>query len=232
MIPFHVVIPAAGAGRRMGAPLPKQYLPLRGATVLQQTVARFHGLAGLRSVTIAVSASDDRFDTLLFPVAVRRVEGGEERCHSVLNALRALAVEGVAEDAWVMVHDAARPCVRRQDLLALAEAVAGHPCGGLLAVPVRDTMKRSDERGDVARTEPREGLWHALTPQMFRLGPLRRALEAALAEGLLVTDEASAMEHAGHRPRLVRGHADNLKITLPEDLALAEFHLARLEEAP
>ncbi|HHC71386.1 MAG TPA: 2-C-methyl-D-erythritol 4-phosphate cytidylyltransferase [Thiotrichales bacterium] len=232
MIPFHVVIPAAGAGRRMGAPLPKQYLPLRGATVLQQTVARFHGLAGLRSVTIAVSASDDRFDTLLFPIAVRRVEGGEERCHSVLNALRALAVEGVAEDAWVMVHDAARPCVRRQDLLALAEAVAGHPCGGLLAVPVRDTMKRSDERGDVARTEPREGLWHALTPQMFRLGPLRRALEAALAEGLLVTDEASAMEHAGHRPRLVRGHADNLKITLPEDLALAEFHLARLEEAP
>ncbi len=226
--PCWAVIPAAGAGRRMGAALPKQYLDLAGLPVLEHSLRLFLAHPRIHGLAVALDPTDTRWDRL--PSArhptIRRVPGGAERCHSVLNALEALAGQA-GEDDWVLVHDAARPCLRREDLDRLIATLEGHPVGGLLGIPVRDTMKAADAHGQVQHTVPREGLWHAFTPQMFRLGVLRRALTQALAAGQLVTDDASAMELAGHSPLLVEGHADNLKITRPEDLPLAHFHLTR-----
>jgi 2-C-methyl-D-erythritol 4-phosphate cytidylyltransferase len=152
------------------------------------------------------------------------VAGGDERCHSVLNAVHHLRGFADKHD-WVLVHDAARPCVRTNDVIALLETLAKDACGGLLGVPVADTMKLLGADGRVVGTVDRQVLWHAQTPQMFRLGLLQSALEKAIAQDRLVTDEASAMEMAGYRPCMVRGHADNIKITVPSDLALAEFYL-------
>ena len=231
--PCWVVIPAAGAGRRMGAAIPKQYLDLAGLPVLEHSLRLFLDHPRIRGLAVALDPTDERWDGLpsaRHPV-VLRVPGGSERCHSVLNALDALA--GRAErDDWVLVHDAARPCLRRADLDRLIATLDGHPVGGLLGIPVRDTMKAADAGGEVQRTVPREGLWHAFTPQMFRLGPLQEALTRALAAGQLVTDDASAMELAGLRPLLVEGHADNLKITRPEDLPLAHFYLTQQGRIP
>ncbi|MEJ2345142.1 MAG: 2-C-methyl-D-erythritol 4-phosphate cytidylyltransferase [Gammaproteobacteria bacterium] len=228
---FWVVIPAAGVGARMGAAVPKQYLPLGGRTVIEQTLTRICGHPGASGVVVAVAADDSRWESLRAGcrVPILDAEGGSARCHSVLNALDRLAQQA-ADDQWVLVHDAARPCVRHADVDRLVEQLWDHPVGGLLAVPVRDTMKRADDDGTVCETVERHGLWHALTPQMFRLGPLRQALRAALAAGALVTDEASAMEFVGEMPRLVLGSADNIKITRPEDLALAEFYLREQQE--
>ena len=153
-----------------------------------------------------------------------RAPGGAERCHSVLNGLEALQSEAAPDD-WVLVHDAARPCVRQQDLKQLCQQLSGHAVGGLLGVPARDTMKQANRYFEIETTVPRNNLWHAFTPQMFRYGLLHEALGSALAAGLEVTDEASAMEHAGHQPLMVEGHADNIKITRPEDLLLAEWYL-------
>jgi 2-C-methyl-D-erythritol 4-phosphate cytidylyltransferase len=146
----------------------------------------------------------------------------------VLNGL-ALLQQHAAPDDWVLVHDAARPCLRPADIDHLIASLADDAVGGILAIPVRDTMKRDDGVGRIARTEERSGMWHALTPQMFPLGLLREALQRALADGFEVTDEASALEHSGRAPRLVEGHADNIKITRPEDLALARFFLQQLQ---
>lgn len=225
------MIPAAGVGARMGAAVPKQYLPLGGATVIEQTLIRVCGHPGVSGVVVAVAADDPHWASLRAScgVAVLRAHGGSARCHSVLNALDRLAQQA-ADDQWVLVHDAARPCVRHADIDRLVEQLWDHPVGGLLAVPVRDTMKRADGQGRVCETVERRGLWHALTPQMFRLGPLRQALRAALAAGALVTDEASAMEFVGEMPRLVQGHGDNIKITRPEDLVLAEFYLREQQQ--
>jgi 2-C-methyl-D-erythritol 4-phosphate cytidylyltransferase len=212
----------------MGAEVPKQYLPLAGRPVIDHTIERVLLHPRIDGVYIALGVQDGWWPDTEFaghPDLVR-VDGGVERCHSVLNALRALCVRA-ADDDWVLVHDAARPCVRRADITRLVDGLADHPVGGLLGVPVRDTMKRSDAEGAVLETVSRERLWHAFTPQMFRVATLREALAGALAAGMLVTDEASAMEWAGHRPLMVEGAADNLKITRPEDLALAEFFLAR-----
>jgi 2-C-methyl-D-erythritol 4-phosphate cytidylyltransferase len=150
--------------------------------------------------------------------------GGAERCHSVLNGLAGLAQRAAGND-WVLVHDAARPCLRRADLDGLIVAVEDDPVGGILGVPVRDTMKQAGPTDRIEATVPRDGLWHAFTPQAFRLGLLRRALETALAAGRLVTDDASAVELLGLQPRLIEGHADNIKITRPEDIPLAHFFL-------
>ncbi len=220
------VVPAAGSGRRMGAAVPKQLLKLGGQTVLEHSLDALWSvdmLAGL----VLVSPADPAIDGIAARYHDRRLiraPGGAERCHSVLNGLRALS--GIAADRdWVMVHDAARPCVRSSDLLKLVESLANDAIGGLLGVPAHDTMKRTDASGAVQATVPREALWHAQTPQMFRFGRLREVLEAALQAGYEVTDEASAMEHAGEQPQMVEGHADNLKITRPEDLPLAELYL-------
>ena len=226
--PCWAVIPAAGAGRRMGAAIPKQYLDLAGLPVLEHSLRLFHDHPRIRGLAVALDPTDERWEGL--PSArhpkVLRVPGGSERCHSVLNSLEALGGYAGGDD-WVLVHDAARPCLRRTDLDRLIAILEGHPVGGLLGIPVRDTMKAADARGEVQHTVPREGLWHAYTPQMFRLGALRQALTRALAAGQLVTDDASAMELAGQRPLLVEGHADNLKITRPEDLPLAHFYLTQ-----
>ncbi len=220
------VVPAAGAGTRMGAATPKQYLQLAGKTVLQWTLERLSVQPQINGLVVVLSPEDDRWNAMdvEFPVPVSRVDGGVERCHSVFNALLALS-EYASPTDWVLVHDAARPCVRNSDIDRLIESIRHHAVGGLLASPVRDTMKRCDATGTILETVPREYLWHALTPQMFRLGPLQEAMGAAIEKGFLVTDEASAVEYAGFAPRVVPGHSDNIKITRPEDLVSAEFYL-------
>ncbi len=226
------VVPAAGSGRRMGSERPKQYLPLGTQPVLAHTLERLLGHPAVTAVVVALRAEDPYWPQL--PLAddprIRAVTGGAERMHSVWAGLDALAGEAAAED-WVLVHDAARPCLRRSDLDRLFAALAEDPVGGLLALPMADTVKRADASGRVQETVDRSTLWRALTPQMFRYGLLRRALAAAMEAGVLVTDEAQAVERLGQRPRLVQGHADNIKITHPGDLALAALFLSRIEEA-
>jgi len=228
---FWAVVPAAGSGRRMGAEMPKQYLPLHGRTVIEHTLERLASHPAIAGVVTVLSGDDERFDALGIHLRVPlwRAAGGAERCHSVRNALDVLHPHADADD-WVLVHDAARPCLRHADLDRLLESLEGHPVGGLLGLPVADTVKRTDATGDVVETVSRERLWRAMTPQMFRFGMLRDALDDALAAGELVTDDAAAIERMGHRPRMVEGHADNLKITRPQDLALAELYLQQQEK--
>lgn len=223
---YWVVIPAAGLGKRMQADRPKQYLGLAGRTVIEHTLACFTDHPDIRGIVVCLSDEDAYWPNLDIPsqVPIIRAAGGRERCHSVLNGLAALSGHA-GEDDWVLVHDAARPCLSRADLDKLIHDLKDDPVGGILAVPVRDTMKRDNEAGRILHTVDRNGLWHALTPQMFPLDSLRRALELALEDGFEVTDEASALEHAGLQPRLVEGRSSNIKITRPEDLALAEFYL-------
>jgi 2-C-methyl-D-erythritol 4-phosphate cytidylyltransferase len=227
---YWAMVPAAGAGKRMGSAVPKQYLSLAGRPVIAHTLASLLDHPRIDGVAVAIGAGDEWWPTVAAELnaakPLRVVTGGAERCHSVLNGLEALSEPAQPED-WVLVHDAARPCLTAGDLDRLIDTLADDPVGGLLAVPVRDTLKQADDAGRVAATVDRSRLWHALTPQMFRLGMLHEALRAALARGLLVTDEAAAIEAAGFAPRLVEGRADNLKITRPEDLALAEFYLTR-----
>ncbi|MGE5155368.1 MAG: 2-C-methyl-D-erythritol 4-phosphate cytidylyltransferase [Bdellovibrio bacteriovorus] len=220
------VVPAAGAGRRFGAALPKQYLDLGGRSVIERSLSVLVDHQRIAGVWVALDPGDRLWSANRFAdhPRVYRVAGGVERCHSVLNALDGLA--GVAAPGdWVLVHDAARPCLRPEDLDRLITELGSDPVGGLLGVPVRDTMKRADGVGRVSATVDRANLWHAYTPQMFRLGVLAAALRDAVGCGDLVTDEASAMERLGHRPRLVEGHGDNIKITRAEDLPLARFFL-------
>jgi len=223
---YWAVVPAAGVGKRMQADRPKQYLMLQGRTVLEQTLIRLDAIGSLKGIVVAINEEDQYWPDLNIRLRhpLLQAIGGVERSHSVLNALMHLSEQAEDED-WVLVHDAARPCVRLEDIHALMEQLANDPLGGLLAVPVRDTMKRSNVLNSVTSTVDRSGLWHALTPQMFRLGALRAALEQAMEDGVLVTDESSALEYIGKSPRLVEAHSDNIKITRPEDLALAEFYL-------
>lgn len=222
----HAVVPAAGVGRRMGAAVPKQYLPLAGRCVLAHALDRLLAEPRIGRIVVALGPEDDWWPTLaLSDPRIVRTDGGAERADSVLNGLRAL--DGIAADEdWALVHDAARPCLAPADLDRLFAELADDPVGGLLAVPVYDTMKRADADGRVMQTVDRTGLWHALTPQMFRYGLLRAALEDAALAGATITDEASAIERAGLRPKLIEGRADNLKITRPGDLRLAEFFLS------
>jgi 2-C-methyl-D-erythritol 4-phosphate cytidylyltransferase len=217
---YWLIMPAAGSGRRFGAAVPKQYLELAGRAVIEHALEPFLADSRCRGVVVALDSGDQRFGDL--PVTreprVQCVTGGAQRCDSVRNALA--AIEGADED-WVLVHDAARPCLSRKDLDSLVATLADDPVGGLLATPLSDTLKRGDESHRVTDTPPRESLWRALTPQMFRLRLLREALVAAHAAGREPTDEAQAIEWAGYSPRLVAGRADNLKITSPADLALA-----------
>jgi len=211
----------------MGADIPKQYLPLAGRSVIEHTLDTLFSCTRLAGVVLVVAADDSRWSAIQPRYADRNlqyVSGGAERGRSVLNALCHLATYAHPED-WVLVQDAARPCVRLGDIEALIAALQDDSDGGLLGVPVSDTMKRVDPDGRISATVDRETLWHAQTPQMFRLGQLQKALEQALDQDATVTDEASAMELAGYRPRMVQGHADNIKITVPANLALAEFYL-------
>lgn len=214
-----LVVPAAGQGRRMGADKPKQYLRLAGQPILLHTLARLHDAFPNARLVLCLDDDDHWFTPQWVPFGDwQRVPGGCERMDSVLNALHAIKAQ---DDDIVLVHDVARPCITADDLHALYRAAASHPGGALLAMPVADTMKRADAEGLSTRTEPRDGLWHALTPQGFRYALLRRALETARRQNTLVTDEASAVEALGERPQLVSGRRDNLKVTHPDDLALA-----------
>ena len=220
------VVPAAGSGSRMGDDCPKQYLDLDGTPVLQRSLDALLALPALEAVAVAIAADDPRWASL--PAAsyprVLVTTGGAERSDSVLSGLEALA-DRAAHSDWVLVHDAARPCVARVDLERLLDTLREDPVGGLLALPVSETVKRADDEQRVAETVARDGLWLAQTPQMFRYGMLRAALILCRDSGHSVTDEASAMEQAGHRPRLVPGNPGNIKITYPGDLALAARHL-------
>ncbi|MEA1052011.1 2-C-methyl-D-erythritol 4-phosphate cytidylyltransferase [Lamprobacter modestohalophilus] len=223
-----VVLPAAGAGRRFGGPIPKQYLPLRGRRVIEHSLAVFVQHPLIAGCVIALSPEDEWWQDTAYADhrAVKRVAGGAERSDSVAHALAALA-GNAADDDWVLVHDAARPCLTTEDLDRLLAALVDEPVGALLAVPMHDTVKAAEDAfgARVERTLPRQQLWRAYTPQAFRLGQLREALAHCRAQGIAITDDASAIEQLGLRPLLVEGRVDNIKITRPEDLSLAEFFL-------
>jgi 2-C-methyl-D-erythritol 4-phosphate cytidylyltransferase len=217
-------MPAAGRGSRMGdAAPPKQYLQLAGRSVVEWSLAPLLARAECAGAVVTLSPGDDRWQHLEAAKdrRVRTAPGGAQRTDSVVAGLHAL--RGQAQDNdWVLVHDAARPCLSAAEVDALMTSLHADEVGGLLAAPVVDTLKRADADGRSLETVNREGLWRALTPQMFRYGILLRALVQAAERGLAVTDEAQAVELLGLRPRLVPGNADNIKITLPEDIMRAE----------
>lgn len=217
---YWVVIPAAGSGTRFSAHQAKQYLTILDKTVMQHSVDRLCELP-LAGCVIALARDDRRAEQLVFnqPEKLHWVEGGAERMDSVLSALRYLKPFADEQD-WVLVHDVARPCIQLEQLQALIEQLKHHPSGGLLAVPVRDTLKLATDQ-QVVKTVPRDHLWQCQTPQMFRYGILCQALESVKDQEMLVTDEAGAVELFGQPVQLVAGRADNIKITYPEDLALA-----------
>lgn len=221
---FWLVVPAAGIGSRMQAQCPKQYLTVAGKTILELTLACFLDHPSLRGIIVALAEHDDWWPALQLSAdqRIQTVIGGAERADSVLNALLALEGCGAQANDWVLVHDAARPLLEHQDLDRLLNELAADAVGGLLAVPARDTLKQVGADGRVAKTIDRSVIWHALTPQMFRFGLLRRALTDALTAGIRVTDEASAMEWAGFAPRVIEGSASNIKITRPEDMQLLQ----------
>jgi len=216
------VVPAAGRGERFGSQRPKQYVTLLGRPVLSWSLRALLAEPAIRTVVVALSAGDRRFARIAEArdPRVRTCQGGARRELSVANALDALADEARDED-WVLVHDAARPCLHPSDVRTLVRALGEDTVGGLLALPVGDTLKAGGRDGRSDRTVQREGLWRALTPQMFRYGVLRRALRLSIERERVVTDEASAIEALGLRPRLVTGRTDNIKITLPGDRGLA-----------
>lgn len=223
---FIVVVPAAGVGARMGAAIPKQYLQLHDKTVLEHTVERLLSHPRIHKVVVALGAEDGWFSDLAIAknAHVIRTEGGKERADSVLAGLQCCQ-----DYQWVLVHDAARPCITHQDIDVLIDSALGSKSGAILASQVRDTMKRTDANGNIISTVEREYLWHALTPQMFPRQLLTAALTTGLAENQTITDEASAIELLGLQPKVVVGRADNIKITRPEDMPLAELFISQLD---
>jgi 2-C-methyl-D-erythritol 4-phosphate cytidylyltransferase len=222
---YWLVMPAAGSGRRFGQPVPKQYAALCGRTVIEWALALFTTDARCAGVVVAIAAGDGHWSSIAARLpCVEVASGGAERCDSVRNALRVL--EGRARDEdWVLVHDAASPCLAAEDRDRLLSELAGHPVGGILATPAADTLKRATDRA-IVTTLDRANLWRALTPQMFRYGRLCAALDAAKAAQRCPSDEAQAFEWLGEQPQLVPGSGANLKVTSLSDLALAEALLA------
>jgi 2-C-methyl-D-erythritol 4-phosphate cytidylyltransferase len=225
---FFGLIPAAGFGSRMGNELPKQYLPLAGKPMIYHALRRLCGSSRTRGVFVILAQEDrewERHDWSEFSDKLVVIHcGGGTRAQSVLNGLEAARQTSSIEDEdWVLVHDAARPCLSEGQLDKLMDELAQDEVGGLLAVPVADTLKRSDNSSRVKHTEPRENLWQAQTPQMFRYKLLIEAL--GMAGGTTVTDDAGAVEALGFHPKLVLSDASNLKVTYPQDLALAELIL-------
>ncbi|MDX2370640.1 MAG: 2-C-methyl-D-erythritol 4-phosphate cytidylyltransferase [Colwellia sp.] len=223
---FVVIVPAAGVGKRMLASCPKQYLEINNQSVLTHTTNRLLSHPKIAKVIIVLSDGDEYFaqTELADNSNVIRVTGGKERVDSVLNGLHAIDVERYP---WVLVHDAARPCITHEDIDKLIEQCIANNCGGLLAAQVVDTMKQNSQEhpNTVGSTIDRSNLWHAFTPQMYKTVELKQAIEQALEKGKEITDESSAIELAGLLSLLVLGRRDNIKITRPEDLALATFYL-------
>ncbi|WP_240126376.1 2-C-methyl-D-erythritol 4-phosphate cytidylyltransferase [Thermomonas alba] len=220
------LVPAAGRGRRFGGEVPKQYLQVAGKPLIAHALNALLAHPAIDGVVVALAEDDPYWPgwTALHGKPVVACTGGGERADSVLAALQALP-PGVAEDALLLVHDAARPNLCADDIGRLIAAAQACADGAILAAPVRDTLKRARDDGRIAGSEPRERLWRALTPQAFRRDLLRRALLAARADGVIATDEAMAVERLGLHPMLVEGREDNLKVTTPADLALMAFLL-------
>lgn len=225
------VVPAAGRGSRFGAELPKQYLQLAGKAVIEHSLQALLNCTEVSEIVVALHPDDGLFAQLPLSSSPRisTVLGGEERCDSVLAALHQLQA-GADEQDWVLVHDAARPCLSELELQALLKVRDEAGCGALLALPVVDTLKKAGVEQRVETTVDRSQLWRALTPQLFQLGQLRQALQHCLQQQLSVTDESSALELCGFSPRLIKGHPHNIKITYPQDLALAEMFLQMAEQ--
>jgi 2-C-methyl-D-erythritol 4-phosphate cytidylyltransferase len=233
------LIPAAGVGARFGNTQPKQYARLGARTMLEHATFALLADARIGTVYVVVSPGDEAFSRIDWREHASRVValycGGPSRAASVHNGLVAIG-DAVELDDWVLVHDAARPCLPLADLHQLIDTLADDEVGGLLAVPLADTLKRADDAGRIERTEPRDGLWRALTPQMFRYGVLLRALSYAASDALeryaRVTDEASAVEAIGMRPRLIAGSGANIKVTVPQDVHVAARLLGLQDAGP
>lgn len=214
----------------MQADVPKQYLVVKGKTILEHTLGHFYSHPRIAGLVVVVAPADNIWPTLEMSSYQKVISavGGDERCHSVLNGLMTLADKADLDD-WVLVHDAARPCVHRQEIDRLIAGVSGHDVGGLLGLPVKDTVKYVDDSLMVRETVGHGNLWRALTPQMFRLRILMRCLQDAIAGGHLVRDEAQAVELGNLPVAMVEGFSDNIKITDKNDLAFAELYLSRQE---
>jgi 2-C-methyl-D-erythritol 4-phosphate cytidylyltransferase len=223
-IKFWAVVPAAGVGKRMNADRPKQYLQLNDKTVIEHTLMRLLNADVFTAVAVAISEEDPYWPELAIATheKVITAAGGKERADSVLSALKAIRTLA-SDDDWVLVHDAARPCITAMDIIHLIETLKNDEVGGILALSSHDTLK-SVQGNCIVDTLDRSHIWRALTPQMFRYGLLKTALEEAEGNPA-ITDEASALELKGLQPKIVEGRPDNIKITRPEDLALAQFYM-------
>jgi len=224
------VVPAAGIGSRMQADCPKQYLNLGKHTILEHTLRRLSSHPNVAGLVVAIAEHDTFWPKLNLNLScpLHVVDGGDERVDSVQNALQFLK-DHTNDNPWVMVHDAARPLLRHSDIDVMLEQLYNDDTGGILGVAVTDTVKRVTENNQITETVCREGLWRAGTPQMFRLEALSNAISEA-QPNIKVTDEASAMEYVGMMPKMVAGHSDNIKITVPQDLALASLFLQQQRE--
>jgi len=223
---FWVIIPAAGFGTRLNAANPKQFLTINGHYVLEHSIAPFTRLTSISRIYVAIQPAYQAYMEHLYQYStVETIIGGEERAVSVYNAL--LGMESASEQDWVLVHDAVRPCLTSEDICKLINNVADHPVGGLLATPLNNTVKKADLTEHVSQTVNRQYLWSAVTPQMFRYGLLKKAMETALSKQYYVTDESSAIECLGYQPLLVPGRRDNIKVTVPDDLQLASTFLSQ-----
>lgn len=228
---YWAVVPAAGVGSRMGSSLPKQYLTLGDKTVIELALSALLDHPLIRGVVVALSEDDDLFHTLAVfeHPKLRTVLGGAERADSVLAGLVALSAVAGEED-WILVHDAARPCLQKRDIDSLINTLGPNDAGAILAQPVVETVKLSDGNNRIAHTLSRDHVFLAQTPQCFKLRELREGYALALQEGWAVTDEASVFERLGVQPRLVAGRRQNIKVTHPDDLALARFFLQQESE--
>ncbi|MAS81213.1 MAG: 2-C-methyl-D-erythritol 4-phosphate cytidylyltransferase [Legionellales bacterium] len=226
---YWVVIPAAGEGLRMGVDKPKQYISINNKTIIEHTIDCFIYREEIEKIIVAISKEDEFWSTLEISDhdKIMTVSGGKERYQSVLNSLKMLSSEA-EDDDWVMVHDAARPCLNQSAIDRLIIQLKGHDIGGILAMPCRDTMKRSNDTGEIDETVERQSLWHAQTPQMFKYGKLLLAIQDALKNKAVVTDEAMAVERLGFKPMLVLGHQGNIKLTYKDDLESLRLYLDRI----
>jgi len=224
-IKFWGIVPAAGVGKRMQADRPKQYLPLAGKTVIEHTLSRLLDTKIFQAIVVAISSEDPYWPELAISQQqlIITAKGGRERADSVLSGLTLLQEKAVDDD-WVLVHDAARPCITTADVIKLQNSIKDDAVGGILALSSHDTLKKVAD-GLITATIDRSTIWRALTPQMFRYGALKSALQRAFEKGLAITDEASALELQGLKPKIIAGRPDNIKITRPEDLLLAEFYM-------
>ncbi len=233
--PVWVVIPAAGLGQRMNSETPKQYLRIHNKTILEHTLQCFSDHSTIEGIVVVLNENDTYFDTLnltAIPKPIHTTIGGENRSTSVLQGLQFLSNDlEISDNSWVMVHDAARPCLPKKDIDNLLSIRNEKSIGGILASPVRDTMKRASQdetnRSCVLTTESRDNLWHALTPQLFRVGLLKDALIYCNDKHLDVTDECSAVEFKGLKPEIVEGNPNNIKITYVDDIEIANFLLSK-----